>query len=119
MEITIAILQTVSENGVSLDTGSKPHKLINRFGIPTVFWTLTFHGLGNLLKFQKRMTVCAAVKGTGRQIMSGYNVLFDTRRSKQMADADQHPLSNFDRWSGFLLEISLGMSQAVNSVQGM
>jgi len=36
--------------------------------------------------------------------MSGYNVLFDTRRSKQMADADQYPLSNLDRWFGSILE---------------
>jgi len=69
-----------------------------------VSWTFTFHDLGKLFKFQKWMTGFAIVRGTRRQIMSGYNVLFDTRRSKQMADADQYPLSNLDRWFGSILE---------------
>lgn len=113
MEIPRVILQALRENGVGLDTGTNACRTAYLTNLQqvwnpyTVFWTLTFQDLGNLLKFQKWMTVCAAARGTGRQIMSGYNVLFDTRRSKQMADADQHPLSNFDRWSGSLLEISL------------
>lgn len=113
MEIPRVILQTLSENGVGLDTGPNACRTAyltnSSTGLESLYCVLDTHfpRSGESSEVPEVDDSIAAVRGTGRQIMSGYNVLFDTRRSKQMADADQHRLSNFDRWSGSLLEISL------------
>lgn len=76
------------------------------FTVPPVTRVPHFYNLWNPLMYQQWMTAYVAVRENSWQLTSGYNAQFKPKRSKQMADAGQHPLSDLDRWSGSSLEIS-------------